>query len=67
MQLQRRNGWSFLLNSERSLWYDGRCGWFKNFEFSNWPVTFESNGIGIVQFELELDLEALIALPCVQW
>ena len=22
----------FLLNSERGLWYDGRCGWFKNFE-----------------------------------
>ena len=24
--------WSFLFNSERGLWYDGRCGWFKNFE-----------------------------------
>ena len=22
----------FLLNSERGLWYDGRCGWFENFE-----------------------------------
>ena len=27
-QLQRCNSWSFLLNSERGLWYDGRCGWF---------------------------------------
>ena len=31
-KLQRRNGWSCLLNSERGLWYDGRCGWFENFE-----------------------------------
>ena len=26
------HGWSFLLNSERGLWYDGRCGWFHNLE-----------------------------------
>jgi len=31
-QLQRRNGWSFLLNSERGLWYDGSCDWFENLE-----------------------------------
>jgi len=36
----------FLLNSERCLWYDGRCSRFKNFE-SNFKsarhFTFESN------------------------
>ena len=37
-KLQRRNGWSFLLNSERGLWYDCRFG-----SGSNQPITFESN------------------------
>ena len=31
-KLQRRNDWSFLLNSERGLWYDCRFGWFENLE-----------------------------------
>ena len=32
LRLHQCNGWGFLLNSERGLWYHGRFGWFKNFE-----------------------------------
>jgi len=47
----------FLLNSERCLWYDGRCCLFENFESAR-HFRIESNRIGIVRFEFESNLEA---------
>jgi len=40
--VQRLN---FLLNSERGLWYDGRCSWFENFESAlHFWIESESSG-----------------------
>jgi len=38
----------FLLNSESGLWYDGRCGWFKNFESArHFRIESESSDLNL--------------------